>query len=229
MLRRGISIRRVRSHVESCAKNHAPTMRQRTIQAIASVHAHTSVHVMRSAAGDSGRRRTIVPRLRSAGIVHIFRITALFAQRPRRQRANGPSEPRMLLLRSGLDGGESARHWTDTAGCGRNEARRQNLRRIVIFGRFGVFGGSRRFRGFRRFIGFTRFTGSVIIGGIACHRPFCELLFLANRFRPIVFLRSATPSGKRGQRIAGDRFTRIILLDSKSHRISHRRASFSRS
>ena len=147
-----------------------------------STHANTSVHVVRSAAGDSGRRHTTVPRRHSTGVVHIFRITATSAQRPRRQRANGPSELRMLLLRSGLDGGESARHRADTAGGGRNETRRQNLRRIVILGRFGVFGRS------GQFIGFTRFMGSAIIRGIACRWPFCGSFFLEDCFRPIVFL-----------------------------------------
>ena len=175
---------------------------------------------MRGAASDSRRRHMPVPCHRFADIVRIFRIAIFSTQRSCGQRADGSSEPRMLLLRGGLYGGESARHWADAAGCGRNEARWQNLRRIVVFGRFGIFG---------RFMGLAGFMDDAIIGSTAYRRPLRGISLLASRFHPTVFLRCATASGKRGQRIAGDRVTRIILLDSRGHRITHRRASFSRS
>ena len=95
---------------------------------------HWSIRIMGSTAGDSRRRRIAIPR-RPSGTTRAPRIAGLFSiadvgstQRPRGQRADGSPALRLFRLRSGLNCGKSARYRTNTTGCGRNKAWRQNLR-----------------------------------------------------------------------------------------------------
>lgn len=89
---------------------------------------------MGSTAGDSRRRRIVIPR-RPSGTTRAPRIAGLFSiadvgstQRPRGQRADGSPALRLFRLRSGLNCGKSARYGTNTTGCGWNKAWWQNLR-----------------------------------------------------------------------------------------------------